>query len=34
MYCGRVGSVSFASALFEKKKNPPITYPAESITIG
>ncbi len=34
MYCGRVGSVSFAAALFEKKHSPPITYPAESITVG
>jgi trk system potassium uptake protein TrkH len=34
MFCGRVGSVSFASALFEKKNPPPITYPAESITVG
>lgn len=34
MFCGRVGSVSFASALFEKRVNPPITYPAESITVG
>lgn len=34
MFCGRVGSVSFASALFEKKNPPPIAYPAESITVG
>lgn len=34
MYCGRVGSVSFASALFEKKIKPPVSYPSESITIG
>lgn len=34
MFCGRVGSVSFASALFEKRVNPPISYPAESITVG
>ncbi|MBE6787302.1 MAG: Trk family potassium uptake protein [Ruminococcaceae bacterium] len=34
MYCGRVGSVSFATALFEKKHLAPITYPAESITVG
>ncbi len=34
MYCGRVGSVSFAAALFEKKHSAPVTYPAESITIG
>ena len=34
MFCGRVGSVSFASALFEKRVNPPISYPAEAITVG
>ena len=34
MFCGRVGSVSFAAALFEKKNPAPITYPAESITVG
>lgn len=34
MYCGRVGSISFAAALFERKATPPITYPAEEITIG
>ncbi len=34
MYCGRVGSVSFAAALFEKKHSAPITYPAEAITVG
>ncbi len=34
MYCGRVGSVSFAAALFEKKHSAPITYPAETITVG
>lgn len=34
MFCGRVGSVSFASALLEKRVNPPISYPAESITVG
>ena len=34
MFCGRVGSVSFASALLEKRVNPPITYPAEAITVG
>lgn len=34
MFCGRVGSVSFASALFEKRVNPPISYPTEAITIG
>ena len=34
MFCGRVGSVSFAAALFEKRNPAPITYPAESITVG
>ncbi len=34
MYCGRVGSVSFAAALFEKKNKAPIAYPSESITVG
>ncbi len=34
MYCGRVGSVSFAAALFEKRHSAPITYPAEPITVG
>ena len=34
MYCGRVGSVSFAIALLEKKVAPPVTLPREQITIG
>ena len=34
MFCGRVGSVSFAIALFERKTKAPISYPNESITIG
>ena len=34
MYLGRVGSVSFAGALLEKKANPPVTYPSEKIIIG
>lgn len=34
MYCGRVGSVSFALALTEKKAEPPIKNPREKITIG
>ena len=34
MFCGRVGSVSFAAALFEKRNPAPITYPAEAITVG
>ena len=34
MYCGRVGSISFAVALLEKKAIPPVTLPREDITIG
>ncbi|MDE7260838.1 MAG: Trk family potassium uptake protein [Oscillospiraceae bacterium] len=34
MYCGRVGSISFAVALLEKKAVPPVTLPEEDITIG
>ena len=34
MYCGRVGSVSFAMALLEKKVDPPVTYPVEEVTVG
>ena len=34
MYCGRVGSISFAVALMERKAVPPVTMPLEKITIG
>jgi len=34
MYCGRVGSISFAVALLEKRAIPPVTLPRENITIG
>jgi len=34
MFCGRVGSISFAVALLEKKALPPVTLPQERITIG
>lgn len=34
MYCGRVGSVSFALALMEPKTSPPVKNPKEKITIG
>ena len=34
MYCGRVGSVSFAVAVLEKRARPPVTFPKEKITIG
>lgn len=34
MFCGRVGSISFALALLEKREQPAITYPSEAITVG
>lgn len=34
MYCGRVGSISFAVALLEKKARPPVTLPRENVAIG
>jgi trk system potassium uptake protein TrkH len=34
MFCGRVGSVSFALALLEKRASPPVTFPVEQITVG
>ncbi len=34
MFCGRVGSVSFAVALFEKRLRPPVRRVQEQITIG
>ncbi len=34
MYCGRVGSISFGSALMERRALPPVTAPTEQITIG
>lgn len=34
MYCGRVGSVSFALALMEPRTSPPVKNPREKITIG
>ena len=34
MFLGRLGSVSFAVALLEKRAAPPIGYPVEKITIG
>lgn len=33
MYCGRVGSISFAVSLFERRK-PPVSYPEEAVTVG
>ena len=34
MFAGRVGSVSFAMALIEKKARPAVTCPTERLTIG
>ncbi len=34
MFCGRVGSISFAVALLEKRARPPVRRPTEQITIG
>ena len=34
MYCGRVGSISFALAILEKRAQPAVSYPTESITVG
>lgn len=34
MFCGRVGSVSLAFALMEKRTAPPVKNPREKITIG
>lgn len=34
MFCGRVGSVSFALALLEKRARPAIMNPREKITLG
>ena len=34
MFAGRVGSVSFAMALIERRARPAVTYPTENLTIG
>ncbi len=34
MFLGRVGSVSFAVALLQKRSAPPVDYPIEEITVG
>jgi len=34
MFLGRLGSVSFAVAMLEKRAHPAIQYPAEKITVG
>ena len=34
MYCGRVGSLSFALSFTDKRKTSPVEYPEEKILIG
>lgn len=34
MYCGRIGGVALALSFLEKKKAPPVKYPAEKVMIG
>ena len=34
MYCGRVGSLSFATAISARRPKPPVMDPVEKITIG
>lgn len=34
MFCGRVGSLSFSTALLERRSNPPVTHPTEQIIVG
>ncbi len=34
MYCGRVGSLSFATAISSRQPQPPVRDPVEKITIG
>lgn len=34
MYCGRVGGLSFATALTQRKAPAPVQYPAEEVIIG
>ena len=34
MYCGRIGSMSFALSFTERKKVPPVQSPAEKVMIG
>lgn len=34
MYCGRIGSMSFALSFTERKKVPPVQMPVEKIMIG
>ncbi len=34
MFCGRVGSLSFAVSFLDKRKRPDVSYPSEDIIIG
>lgn len=34
MYCGRIGSMTFAMSFVEKRKNVPVKFPVEKITVG
>lgn len=34
MYCGRIGSLSFATSIFENKREAPVLNPVERIRIG
>jgi trk system potassium uptake protein TrkH len=34
MYCGRIGSMSFALSFLERKKVVPVQYPVEKVMIG
>ena len=34
MYCGRIGSLSFALAFVQSKRKPHVQQPAEAINIG
>lgn len=34
MYCGRIGSMTFAMSFIEKRKNAPVKLPVEKITVG
>lgn len=34
MYCGRIGSMTFAMSFIEKRKSAPVKFPVEKITVG
>lgn len=34
MFCGRVGSMTFALSLMQKPRKAPVTLPVEKVTIG